>query len=460
MCPIVAGLRRCLFIAYHFPPIGLSGVQRTVKFVRYLPDFGWEPSILTGPGDVSVSGLPRDETLAAELPGDTRITRLGTSEPMASSGNRARAERWLRLERPWQRWWVDGVAEAGRGDAAHAEVIVASMSPFESAEAAARLAASSGTPWVADLRDPWALDEMLAYPTRVHRAREMTRMRCALGTAAAIVMNTPEAARAVRRAFPELDDRPIVAITNGYDKADFDGPEPELDPVVFRIAHTGSFHTAAGVRRRTKAVRHALGGTIGGIDFLPRSHVYLVEAIRRVTLAEPTLRGSVRVLLAGVMTAEDRSAADIPEVEELGYLAHDESVGVLRSSDLLFLPMHDVARGYRSRIVPGKTYEYLASQRPILAAVPDGDARELLAQTPTGLLCEPDDIDAMVRIILRQIRQKADGVAAPRPPAELLRRYERCTLTGQLAALLDEVAAAGQRARRNQKLPGLPATGS
>ena len=66
-------------------------------------------------------------------------------------------------------------------------------------------------------------------------------------------------------------------------------------------------------------------------------------------------------------------------VETPGYLAHDETVALLRSADLLFLPMHDLPEGRRATIVPGKTYEYLASRRLILAVVPDGDARDLLA---------------------------------------------------------------------------------
>ena len=96
-------------------------------------------------------------------------------------------------------------------------------------------------------------------------------MRRGLGTAAAIVMNTKEAAKAVLLEFPELANRPIVAIPNGYDAADFADPEPGLDPDVFRIAHTGSFHTTAGLRRRTMVARRTLGGSIGNVDFLTRS---------------------------------------------------------------------------------------------------------------------------------------------------------------------------------------------
>jgi glycosyltransferase involved in cell wall biosynthesis len=452
-------MRRCLFLAYHFPPLGLSGVQRTVKFVRYLPEFGWQPHVVSGPGDASVAGLPSDATLVTELPEELEVVRCGGPEPPPSMGNRARLERWLMLDPAWRRWWIDATSEAALAAAAEADVILASMSPFESAEAAGRLSAATGTPWLADLRDPWALDEMLVYATWLHRRRELSRMRRGLGSAAAIVMNTPEAARAVREAFPELADRPVVAIPNGYDASDFAGPQPELPAEVFRIAHTGTFHTAAGLRRRTRLARAVLRGSIGGVDFLPRSHVHLVEAVRLVLERDPSLRGRIRLAFAGVMTPSDRASCTVPGVEELGYLAHADSVETLRGADLLFLPMHGVSPGWRARIVPGKTYEYLAAGRPILAAVPEGDARDLLAETPLGLVCDPGDVEAMAGIIREQIRRKDAGVAAPQTPVELLERYERRALTERLAAVLDEVVER-QRTRRNQKLPGLARAGS
>ena len=105
-----------------------------------------------------------------------------------------------------------------------ADLIYAWMQPYESAAAAAALAQTSGKPWVADLGDPWALDEMMIFPTAAHRRRELTRMRKLLGTASAVVMSTPEAAARLRRAFPEMRDIPVIAIPNGFDPHDFEAP--------------------------------------------------------------------------------------------------------------------------------------------------------------------------------------------------------------------------------------------
>ena len=85
-----------------------------------------------------------------------------------AAGWRGRAERWLGMQPHWSRWWVDGVTRIGSG-LDDVDVIVATMSPYESAYAARRLSAELGRPWVADLRDPWALDEMTVFPSALHR---------------------------------------------------------------------------------------------------------------------------------------------------------------------------------------------------------------------------------------------------------------------------------------------------
>jgi glycosyltransferase involved in cell wall biosynthesis len=107
----------------------------------------------------------------------------------------------------------------------------------------------------------------------------------------------------------------------------------------------------------------------------------------------------------------------------------------MRGADLLFLPMQKLPPGMRATIVPGKTYEYLASGRPILAAVPEGDARDLVLAAGTGLVCEPDDVEGMAAIIRGQIdRGHAPTVATD------VGEYEYRQLTRRVADVLDRIA--------------------
>ena len=149
-------MRRILFLAYYFPPLGGAGVQRSTKFVQHLPELGYEAAVVTGPLEGGVAWAPPDDSLADEVPRRTIVRRVAGPQPSRSRGNRARAERWLRRRAPFTRWWVNGSIETARQLAAEVEVdaIYASMSPFESGEAAAVLSRELGKPWVADLRDP------------------------------------------------------------------------------------------------------------------------------------------------------------------------------------------------------------------------------------------------------------------------------------------------------------------
>jgi glycosyltransferase involved in cell wall biosynthesis len=443
-------MKRVLVLAYHFPPRGGPGVQRAVKFIRYLPELGFEPVVVTGPAGEERSFAPGDDTLATELPANLETHRVAGPEPSEAEGWHGRTERWLRLRSAWSRWWTAGALAAGRR-AQGIDVILATMSPFQSTTAAAALSKALGTPWVADLRDPWVLDEMQVYETGLHRRLDMTAMRRSLSSAAGIVMNTPEAAASLGRAFPELAERTIV-LPNGYDAADFAAQPPQRDDDAFRIVHAGYLHTGLGEdHRRAQILRTLFGGAIGDVDILPRSHVFLLEAVERLLATRPELRPLVEVHLVGRLTESDRRAIASDVVHTRGYLPHSDCLDVVRTADLLFLPMHDLARGHRARIVPGKTYEYLASGRPILAAVPDGDARDLLSSAPLTLLARPTDVEAMARLIGEEVdrfRHEGRRDSADRD----LERFERRALTERLAALLSTACADEQALVRRSSI--------
>lgn len=423
-------MRRALFLSYYFPPLGGAGVQRTVKLVKYLPELGWEPAVVTGPRGTTVAWAPADETLAEEVPTGTRVRRVTTPPPVPGAAWRRRATRWLRAPSGFSRWWVEGATEAGRGLVGDADVIVASMSPFETAEAARRLASARGVPWIADLRDPWALDEWVAFPTGIHRRLEERRMRRLLRDADGIVLNTPEAATAVLARFPELSGRALATIPNGWDADDFRHPPPPRTDSAFRIVYSGYAHT---VRRRGRGV---LGGATRGLETIARSHLHLLEALERLTERQPELCQRLELHLAGPATAHEGDGP-IP-VRAHGYLDHASAIALVRSADLLFLPMHDLPLGVRARTVPGKTYEYLAAGRPVLAALPDGDARDMLAGLAHVRLCRPRAVDCLAQAI-------AEAAAGPRAPdvavGPELMRYERRALAGDLVRFFDDVLA-------------------
>jgi glycosyltransferase involved in cell wall biosynthesis len=291
-------------------------------------------------------------------------------------------------------------------------------------------------PWVADLRDPWALDEMIEFPSRLHRSLELRAMRRRLASAAAIVMNTADTRAALVGAFPELAPRATEPVPNGFDADELAvAAEPRADDA-FRIVHAGYLHTEDGLRHRRWS-RRLLGGSVRGVDLLTRSAWYLVEALDGLCSRDPELARTVELHLAGVLSDADRVSVDRPYARLHGYLEHAKTLDLVRSADLLFLPMQNLRAGERATIVPGKTYEYLASGRPILAAVPDGDARDLLVRSGVARVCRPDDVAALADGVAAAVERWRRGERPRTAPAELLARFERRRLAEKAARILD-----------------------
>jgi glycosyltransferase involved in cell wall biosynthesis len=434
---------RVLFVSYHFPPIGGGGVQRVSMLARYLPAFGVEPIVLTGPGFAEDHWTPDDPTLLDEVR-DVPVVRVEGPVPTSSDGVRATAERLFGRPGPFTTWWTRAVETAGVGPGREVDAIIGELIPYPTAFGVERLARRLDLPWIADLQDPWALDEMWLYATAVQRLLDRHRMRSTLRSTAAVVMNTPEAARRLRSAFPEFRDRSVVSITNGFDAADFQLPPPRRNDGTFRIVHSGYLHTGFGLRhRKTRTVRRLLGGLpVPSVDFLTRSHVFLLAAVDAVVRDDPSLEGVIEVHLLGSVTDDDRAVAGPYRfVRFHGYIPHAQATELLRTADLLFLPMQDLPLGTRAGLVPGKTYEYMASGVPILAAVPDGDAREWLTAVGTASVCRPADVDCLAASIRTRVEDWRKGATLAAPDPAVLARFERRQLVAQMADLVKTVVA-------------------
>lgn len=426
--------RRVLFVAYAFPPVGGGGVQRVVKFLKYLPRHGWEASVLT----VANPSVPvLDHSLERDVPRETLVCRAPTLEPgypvkavvSASPTPSSRAVGGLRrvvrklaaglLQPDPQVLWLPAALGAGRNllrDKPH-DAIVASGPPFSSFLLAARLSAQARLPLVLDFRDEWDMSrDYEENRTRGPFARlaQSRLQRYAVRRARVLVATTRASAGALERVARQVGATSRVAhIYNGYDPEDFLewSPRPNGGGR-YRLVYTGTLWTLTTVQP-------------------------LVEAI--LTIARQNLESlqALELVFSGRRTPEQESLLarlnGLPcRVERHPYLDHAKALELMRFASGLLLLLADLPGA--SRVVPAKLFEYLAARRRILAIAPPGEVWDLLA--PFRARCvSPADVAGIARCLRREIDEDASGTGSAADAAEP-GRYSREALAGELASLL------------------------
>lgn len=432
---------KLLFIAYYFPPTGGGGVQRSLKFAKYLPDFGIEPIVLTTEHETQTRWILKDENLLNQLDQNLKVYRTPPLRCLTSSPDKLKKlKELLCLTGRFEKEWKQKAIELGRTICKREspDAIYVSMSPFSGCDIARTLSSEFSIPWTADLRDPWALDEMAVYPSQLHRKFWMRKMKKALSTASSIVMNTPVAASKAASLIPSAKN--IFSITNGFDKDDFISDRKTIKKT-FTITHTGSLHTQlASDIHSSDRLNRILGRTTLGLNLKTRSHLYLIKALEKIQERAPTKAKQIRVQLIGPTTELDRKVVSDSHVSQLvemtPFLPHKETTREQMSSNLLFLPMQDINAGERTTIVPGKTYEYLACGVPILGAVPDGDTKDFLNNSGMGLTCRPSDIDSLSKTIEIAFDAWICNERICNRNEDFIKHFERRALTEKLSEVI------------------------
>ena len=440
-------MKKVLFIAYYFPPIGGGGVQRSVKFVKYLPDLGYLPVVLTCTRPVAEKWTPKDSSLENNIGDNHIIYRVSIPPPVLESEITHRLKKIFFIKDNFSKWWIKYAKDLGEKIIKDnkIDVIYASMSPFQSSYVANYLSIKYNIPWVADLRDAWALDEMVVYPSAMHRMYNLYCMKDALYGASAIIMNTKEAAVSLKNKFRKYDTKNIFTITNGYDANDFNQIVSNEDNNKFRIVHSGTLFTESGMKlERNKLIYNILGGVNKKVNILGRSLVYLLKAIEDWIDESPDIMEKIEVILIGKSTPDDIAMLEGSRCKNIfiftGYIKYEESLNYLKSASALFLPMHGTTGGLRATSVPGKLYEYMASGRPILAAVPEGDAKDMLLNSGLAYISPPDDAKSLLKGLKSMYNNWNNKTNIYHPNIDYISSYQRKNLTKSLVDVYDSIA--------------------
>ena len=436
-------MKRVLIISYYWPPTGGSGVQRWVKFAKYLPSEGWQPVIYTpeNPEQLAV-----DESLAAEVPEVSEIVKTRIIEPyelykklLRRSGHSKeavevnpvnaqnksllqKAAMWVRgnLFRPDPRclWIGPSVRFLKKYLKEHPVDLIVSTGPPQSMHMIGlRLSRETGLPWIADFRDPWTkifyFKHLSMTPATERLHKKMEKM--VLDEASAVVAVSP----LVQQEFQAMTDTPVELITNGFDECDFSS-EPCTQAYggasqEFTITHTGLF----------------------AADGNP---TVLWDVLAEKCQADEAFRKLLRIKLIGKTDDQIFKALKDRGLEEslinMGYQTHSIAVDQQRQASVLILPLRKEPE-YRA-VLPGKLFEYLASQRPILGiGQPDGAMAMIVNETRTGTVIDWNDKEGIRQYIEQCWERHLEGRLSS--DGADLSRFTRRSLTRRMAGLFDNI---------------------
>ncbi|MFC4873376.1 glycosyltransferase family 4 protein [Negadavirga shengliensis] len=425
--------KRVLIITYYWPPSAGSGVQRWLKFVKYLPEFGWEPVVFTPENpDFEL----KDPSLVKEVPATAEVLRFPIWEPY-------QLLRWFKKEKIkdpavilenrkktlldklaiWLRanfilpdprvYWVKPSVKfiAEMFEANDFKAIVTTGPPHSMHLIGRNIKRKKNIPWIADFRDPWSTWEFLdALPMNGRARKKHREMEASVFKEAdAILTISPTFKMELER----IANRKIYLLTNGFDREDLPKgfpPAPENTPV-FEIVYSGVIDSIR--------------------DPLP-----FLQALKK---SFEKGEGKVRLTFVGKV-----STSVIQYIEEdkwltahvflAGYVSHAKVFEYYQRANLLLLILTHTKNAQGN--IPGKLFEYLATGRDILAlGDPAGDTAQIIRQADAGSVFKHEDIEGISHFLTT-----VKGSAGKSRTAGQLEIYDRKTLTKQLADILDGIS--------------------
>jgi len=400
----------------------MGGTQRSAKFVKYLPEFGWQPHVITVK---DVAYYARDKTLLEDVAAAT-VDRTGSLDPLrlrhifaghpraatqgsgGAAGRLSRGLNWLLVPDSKLLWLPFAYWRAVRALKSQKIAFVLTTSPPHSIHlVGALLQKFQNLRWVADFRDGWVDGNFQAEPTALHHRFNQALERRVLEEADAVVTVSAALTKKLQTHCGGCNAK-FQTITNGYDQADFANHVNKKSGSLVDIVYCGALTGMA-----------PLSAFLQGLKFFLDTH--------------PDMRQQVRVRLVGAVLdpgvqQEVRSLSLQEGVEFTGYCDHRMSIEYLQMADLLLYPVSDEAK---PEFIPGKTFEYLAAGKRILAIGPRVEGVRILEEFAPDLVHIAHDPAAVSSVLAHNLSMPA----VRGEPA--VSQFERRHLAQQLAEVLN-----------------------
>jgi len=425
--------KKLLIITYYFPPAGGPGVQRWLKFVKYLPEFDVQPIVYV-PENPTYPIV--DEGLVSEISDKVIVLKNKIWEPYQlasvfsknktkkiSSGIFPQKKKQTFLDKTFL--WVRGnlfIPDARvfwvKPSVSYLEkyiqennidTIVTSGPPHSLHLIGLELQQKLKVKWFADFRDPWTTIgyhkalRLSSYAEKKHKSLEHK----VLNSADEIIVTS----KTTKTEFETITNKPITVITNGYD---VETVEKQTLDSKFSLAHIGSFLS-------------------------DRNPPFLWEVLVELLKEVPEFKSHLEIKLIGAVSQEVLDAIKDHQLNDylnlLGYVSHQEAVAHQRKSQVLLLI--EINSEDTKSIIPGKLFEYMVSNRPIIAIGPQGsDFADIVTQTNTGVFFDYSEKAKLKSVILDFFNQFLEGKLQAHGIG--LQQYSRKNLTKQLAQLISK----------------------
>ena len=414
-------MRKVLIIANQFPPMGGSGVQRSVKFVKHLRCFGYEPVVFTR----EVGNMPlKDETLLKDIPDGVKIYRTKPYECVEAKGIFRIPGKVLGkfmipdTARLWEHFSKKAVMDVI--DKEGIDLIYTTSAPYS--DHLLGLYIKKKRPdikWVVDFRDEWTNNPYtLDNPHSAYRTKREKEMEHEVVTTADMCVTNTPVMRANFIRNNKLTGDNFFTIPNGYDVEDFEGmPKEKPNNSKLTMVYTGALYGRRKPDNFFKALSELKSeGKIDGNKLL----VKLIGNYHKDKLQ-----------------AQIDSFGLKEQFEIVGYVPHNVCIEHQVASDVLVL-IEGGGRG-SDAFYTGKIFEYMNTNRPVLAILPKGCAADLVRESGIGIVADTDDVKAIKECILNYYNAWVEGKLEFNPNRSVIEGFERKKLTEKLAEVFDKM---------------------
>jgi glycosyltransferase involved in cell wall biosynthesis len=427
-------MKKVIIITYYWPPASGSGVQRFLKFSKYLRDFGWEPVILTVENGTHVA---YDESLLNDIPKGVKVFKTKTFEPFGfysmlanNKASKSKGSTGLQKDTFLQKLLIYiranfFIPDARKGwynfackkaveiiETEAIDAIITTGPPHSTHLIGCYLKDKIRLPWIADMRDPWTTVFYNEFFPRTKSTKKKDK------NLEDLVLKSADLVTVVSKGMnDEFKDRAnnICTIYNGFDEGDFKTKESSRSSK-FTITYTGNFFQSQNIELLWKCIddltkEDAIFKENLSLNFVGNVDKQILDSLNRYNLST------------------------FLEIE--GFLPHDIAIDRMLSSSLLLLIIPNSERN--NLIITGKIFEYLATSKPILSIGPNGNASDIISESGNNKMIDYNDYDEMkCQIISAYTHWKDNTVSVS--ANDRINKFSRKTLTGLLAEQLNSIS--------------------